>query len=285
MYKALNYWVYGGFDGKRTPFEFIDFAAKCGLDGVELTVGDALSIDITEAECRKIAEYAASKNIGLKTIASGNYWGVSFTSPDPEVRRQANVFSNKYLRLASWLGAESVLIIPGATRVAWEESLPVVSYKDAWERSQEEIAKIVPLAEALGVNIALENVWGRFLFSPMEWKYYIDDFHSDRVGIYFDAGNCAVLVNPQDFIDILGKRIKAVHIKNFKGTDCGGGLHGFGDSLVDGDINVKAFLEGLQSSGYIGPVTAEMIPFSRLPDLVLPDEELAAATARALLSI
>ena len=55
MYKALNYWVFGGFDGQKTPYEFIDWAAEKGLDGVELTVGDALSPDITEEECRKIA--------------------------------------------------------------------------------------------------------------------------------------------------------------------------------------------------------------------------------------
>ena len=38
MYKALNYWVYGGFTGEKTAYEFIDFAFKNKLDGVELTV-------------------------------------------------------------------------------------------------------------------------------------------------------------------------------------------------------------------------------------------------------
>ena len=56
MYKALNYWVFGGFAGEKTPYEFIDWAKAKGLDGVELTVGDCLSIDITEDECKKIAE-------------------------------------------------------------------------------------------------------------------------------------------------------------------------------------------------------------------------------------
>ena len=55
MYKALNYWVFGGFGPNKTPYEFIDFAKAQSLDGVELTVGDCLSIDIDEAECRKIA--------------------------------------------------------------------------------------------------------------------------------------------------------------------------------------------------------------------------------------
>ena len=34
MYKALNYWVFGGFGPNKTPYEFIDFAKAQGLDGV-----------------------------------------------------------------------------------------------------------------------------------------------------------------------------------------------------------------------------------------------------------
>ena len=54
MYKAINYWVLGGFDGNKGPYAAIEDAAKWGLDGVELTVGDCLPADITEAECKKI---------------------------------------------------------------------------------------------------------------------------------------------------------------------------------------------------------------------------------------
>ena len=82
MYKALNYWVFGGFDGQKTPYEFIDWAAEKGLDGVELTVGDALSPDITEEECRKIAKYAADKKIGLRSLATGAGWGCYLGAAD-----------------------------------------------------------------------------------------------------------------------------------------------------------------------------------------------------------
>ena len=73
MYKALNYWVFGGFGPNKTPYEFIDFAKAKGLDGVELTVGDCLSIDIDEAECREIAAYAKREGVGLRTLATGCY--------------------------------------------------------------------------------------------------------------------------------------------------------------------------------------------------------------------
>ncbi|MBR2904834.1 MAG: sugar phosphate isomerase/epimerase, partial [Lentisphaeria bacterium] len=120
MYKALNYWVFGGFDAQKTPYEFIDFAAAKGLDGVELTVGDVLPVDITEEECKKIAAYAKSKNVGLRTLASGAGWNCNMGAADEEERENAISFTEKYLHIAKWIGAETILVVPGATRIAWD---------------------------------------------------------------------------------------------------------------------------------------------------------------------
>jgi len=46
-FKAINYWVLGGFEGGKTPYQAIDDAGNFGLDGVELTFGDFLKEDIT----------------------------------------------------------------------------------------------------------------------------------------------------------------------------------------------------------------------------------------------
>ena len=275
MYKALNYWVFGGFDGQKTPYEFIDWAAAKKLDGIELTVGDALSIDIPEEECKKIAAYAKEKGIGLRTLATGAGWNCAIGAEDAAERTAAIDFVKKYLQIAAWIGAESVLVVPGATRVAWDPSRPVISYKKVWENATASIRELIPVAEKLKVNIALENVWNRFLISPMEWKLFLDQFKSDYVGIYFDAGNACLNCRPQDFPEILEKYIKAVHLKNFEETDCGGGLHNFGDDLFKGEVDFKALFAELDKIGYTGPFTVEMIPFCRIPDLVLPDQELA----------
>jgi hexulose-6-phosphate isomerase len=286
MYKALNYWVYGGFTGEKTAYEFIDFAAENKLDGVELTVCDCLNPDIAEEECRKIALYAKDKGVGIRTLASGYYWGCSLSADDEAERTQAVAFGKKYLQIANWIGAETILVIPGATRVAWEPDRPVVSYKNAWINSAKSITELLPLAERLNVNIALENVWNRFLLSPMEWKFFLGQFDSDRIGIYFDVANCCIYGRPQDYIEILGKKyVKAIHIKNFEETDCAGGLHGFGDDILKGEVDFDALKAALKAIDYDGPLTAEMIPFSRLPDMVLPDEALAEITAEKLNSL
>lgn len=282
MYKALNYWVYGGYTGVKTPYEFIDFAAEQQIDGVEMTVSDCIKPEISESECRAIAAYAAEKNVGLRTLATDFYWRYSLTSDDASERSAAMEFSRKYLHIAHWMNVETVLFIPGAARVPWDPSKKAVSYEKVWARSKAAIGELIPLAEDLNVNLALENVWNRFLFSPMEWKYYLEQFSSPKVGMYFDVANCCIYLPPQDYIGILGSRIKAIHIKNFTGSDCAGGLHGFGDDILQGDVDFNAVHEALKNSSCDVPLTAEMVPFSRLPDMVLPDEELAAVTCQKL---
>ena len=274
-YIALNGWIYCGFGGEKKPREFIDWAAEKGLDGIELTVGDCLSVDTTEAEAKELAAYAKEKGIGLRSLATGAGWGKWLCADDPAERAEAIVFVKKYLQLAAWFGAETVLVVPGATRVAWDASHAEVSYKNAWENATASIRELVPVAEALGVNLALENVWNRFLISPMEWKLVLDQFKSERVSLYFDAANCCLNCRPEDFPEILGGSIKAVHLKNFEESDSAGGLHGFGDDLFKGVVDFKKLFAAFAKIGYAGPFTVEMIPFSRLPDLVMPDAALA----------
>jgi L-ribulose-5-phosphate 3-epimerase len=284
MYKSLNYWIFGGFTGEKTAFEFIDWAKEQGLSGVELTVGDVINADITEDKCAEIADYAKTQSIGLKTLATGFYWETSLGAEDESERNNAIEFSKKYLQIAKWLGSETVLIVPGASRIAWDPSRPIVSYKTVWEQSTRSLLELEPIAEQLQVNIALENVWGRFLFSPMEWKFYLEQFNSSRIGMYFDVGNCCLYVRPQDYIEILKLNIKAVHIKNWSGDSlAGGNLHGFGEDIDAGEVNFQAVFDALKAVEYAGPITAEMIPFCRLPDLALPDIQLAEQTVEKLM--
>lgn len=283
FYKALNYWVIGGFDGSKGPYKAIEEVAEMGLDGLEITVGDCIPADISEAECAKIAAAAKSAGIGLRTLATGFYWGCSFGSPDAAERERAIEFTRKYIGIAKAIGAGTILAVPGAVDVAWDTSRPVVPYGDVWKYSSESLHILKEYAEAAGINIALENVWNKFLLSPVEMKNYIDQFDSGRIGAYFDTGNCMITGYPEHWIEILGGRIKAVHLKNFNRNDAGGVLHGFGDDLAAGDLDFDALRIALQKHIPDVPVTAEMIPFCRLPDLVLPDMELARKTAEALM--
>ena len=278
-YKAINYWVLGGFEGKKSPKEAIDDAAEMELDGVELTFGDCIKEDITATECEAVKNYAREKGVGLKTMASGFYWGCSPGSPDKDERQKAIDFTKKYLQAAANLGVETILLVPGAVDVAWDESRPVVPYQEVWENATNSFKELVPVAEKLNVNIGFENVWNKFLLSPMEMKIFIEQFNSSKIGCYLDLGNTLLNGYPEHWITLLGNHVKAIHVKNFERTDCGGVLHGFGDSLNEGVLDYEKVKTALRTINYNGPLTIEMIPFSRLPDMILPDMDLANKVA------
>jgi hexulose-6-phosphate isomerase len=168
------------------------------------------------------------------------------------------------LDIAKWLGVDAILVVPGAVDVFFLPDAEVVPYDVAYSRSREAIGGLVQKAEANRVAIGLENVWNKFLLSPLELRDFIDGFGSAFVGSWFDAGNVLSTGYPEHWIPILGERIKRVHVKDFK-TAIGNG-NGFCD-LGEGDVNWPAVLSALKAIHYDGWVTAEMIPsYSRFPD-------------------
>jgi len=282
----INYWTIGGFDGKKPIEQAFREAKSIGFEGMELCFGAGeFAPGISSERCREISAAARKMGMKIETAAAGNYWNKSLTSPVKSVRKEALAFSREYLRVAKWVGAKTVLIVPGAVAVPWDNAQPTVSYKTAWTHATDAIRVLIPTAEECGVKIGLENVWNWFLADPVAMKTFVDQFKSKWVGVYFDMGNCLINGFAEHWIEILGKRIAAVHLKNFSRDDCGGTLHGFGDDIMKGDLNWEAALKALKRIGYRGPLTAEMIPFSRLPNLVLPDMALARDTGNKLLGL
>ncbi len=134
----------------------------------------------------------------------------------------------------------------------------VIDYDVCYERAGEAIRQILPAAEQTGVAICIENVWNKFLLSPLEMRDFIDGFNSEMVGAYFDVGNVLLTGYPDQWIRILGKRIKRVHVKDFKLSV--GTVAGFVD-LLEGDVDFEAVKKTLTEIGYDGYVTAELLPF------------------------
>ncbi len=285
--KQINYWVLGGLGGEKPIMDALQDAAKMGVDGIELAFGaGSFKQGISEKKCKEIRSAARKLGLKMETVATGFYWGCSLSSNRDSERKRAIKFTKEYLQVANWIGAKTILVVPGAVAVPFDPSRPVVPYEDAWKNATKSIKMCLATAEKLKVNIAFENVWNWFLADPYAMKSFIDQFKSSRVGCYFDVGNCAINGYPEHWITMLGKkRIKAIHVKNFKRDDCGGGLSGFGDNLEKGAVDHKEVAKALKKIKYTGPITAEMIPFSRLPDLVLPDMSLAKSTVKKLMQL
>ena len=84
-------------------------------------------------------------------------------------------------------------------------SIATTSYRDAWTRSQQVIReRLLPLARELKVIVAVEEVWNKFLLSPLEFARYVDELDSPWLKAYFDVGNVVFYGYPQDWIRTLG---------------------------------------------------------------------------------
>ena len=196
----------------------------------------------------------ALEETGLKaaSVCCSTHWDQTLSDPNPATREKGLEGLKQALRDARRYGASSVLLVPAVVNKR-------VSYADAYARSQAEIRKALPLAEELGVKIAIENVWNQFLLSPLEAARYVDEFNSPWIGWHFDVGNVITFGWPEQWIRILNKRILKLHIKEFsrKKRDAEGLGKGFDVEFLKGDNDWPAIMKALDEIGYNGWGIAE----------------------------
>ncbi len=228
----------GMLPGKLADREKFKLARKCGFEGIEASPMSDLSA------AKELGELAREAGVPIHSIVYGG-WGAPFSDPDPEVIEKGLAGMRTALRSAKAMGADAVLLVPA---IVTEN----VSYADAYKRSQEHIRKLLPLAEELGVIIAVENVWNKFLLSPLEFARYVDEFESPWLKAYFDVGNVIIFGFAQDWIRTLGNRIVKIHLKDFK-------RRGYQwTNLLDGDVNWPQVRRALGEVGYRGYLTPEL---------------------------
>ena len=216
-------------------------ARKFGFDGVEVgTLRDP-------AERQAHKELAARHGVAVSSVMNSDHWAHPLSDPDPAVREKSLECVAQSIETAAYLGGDTVLIVPGVVN-------PLVPYEAAYERSIESIRKVLPQAEDKGIALAVENVWNKFLLSPMEFAAYVDSFESPCLRAYFDAGNIVAYGYPEHWVRTLGERIVKVHVKGFDA-----GRHAF-VQLLEGTIDWRRVMTALQAIGYDDYVTAELAP-------------------------
>lgn len=218
--------------------EKLALARKCGFQGIELN--------------RPLEDLTAAKELGAQARQAGvpihsvvNGWGGPLSDPKPENVAKGLADMELSLRCAKAAGADAVLLVPAVVN-------DEVGYGEAWERSQKNVRKLLPLAKELQVTIAVENVWNKFLLSPLEFARYVDEFNDPWLRAYIDVGNMILFGFAQDWIRTVGKRIVRIHLKDFK-------RQGFQwTNLLDGDVNWPQVRKALDEIGYYGYLTPEL---------------------------
>lgn len=222
-------------------------AKDLGFDAVECHTTDAVS---EENEIRKAAEQTGLR---IHSVMNRDHWKYPLSSSDPSVVAASVAGMKTSLRNAAAWGADTVLLVPAVVN-------PETSYGDAWKRSQQQIRNLIPAAEKAKAIIAVEEVWNKFLLSPLEFARYVDDFNSPWVKAYFDVGNVVLYGYPQDWIRTLGPRIVKVHLKDFRFKPDPATGKSVADwvPLREGQIDWKAIHSALAEIGFRGTATVEL---------------------------
>jgi hexulose-6-phosphate isomerase len=227
--------------GYRERFQM---ALDAGFEGVE--IGTIADPKVAE----EIKDAAAKTGLTIHSVMNADHWKYPLSSADAAVVAKSVTGMETSLHNAKLWGADSVLLVPAVVN-------PETSYQDAWTRSQKVVReRILPLAQELKVVIGMEEVWNKFLLSPLEMARYVDEFASPWVKAYLDVGNMVFYGFPQDWIRTLGARIVRVHIKDFKLDRPNGRF--YWKNLGEGDVDWPEVRKALAEVGYASWVTTEI---------------------------
>lgn len=240
---SLKYGMIGVGDTIEQKFAA---ARNAGFDGVELdSPNDLDRTDVLDAK--------KATGIAIPGVVGSRHWSHPLSSPDASVREAGLAALEQGIRDCKAYGGSTVLLVPAVVNSE-------VGYDEAYRRSQEEIRKVLPLAEQSGARVAIENVWNNFLLSPMEAARYIDEFESDAIGWYFDVGNIVNYGYPAQWARILGNRILKIDVKGFSRSkrDNEGLWKGFGVEIGEDDCDWPKVMHELDNIGYTGWASAEV---------------------------
>ncbi|MEM8494896.1 MAG: sugar phosphate isomerase/epimerase family protein [Planctomycetota bacterium] len=264
MIKSISYWSFEHGLANTHPIDAaLREAKEAGFEGLELCIGTegVLSVESTRQECEAIRDQIDASGLVVQTVASGMSWGFNPVSNDPAIQEQAIVLHEAALQRVAWLGCNAMLFVPGVVTspISPDER---VRYDHALERAARNVRRLLETAERVGVDLCLENVWNGLFYSPVELASFIDDIDHERLGVYLDVGNLlGYQQHPPHWIELLEKRIKRVHVKDFAEEFGWTGQYEFA-KLGEGQVPLAESVAELRNIGYAGTVVAEMMPWT-----------------------
>lgn len=237
------------------------------IQSIERSVGldkprpGGLRFNFTPEDLDLIRMQADEAGIRITSVSTMQLFYYPLSSPIQAVRERGMTLVRKMIEATCRLGGDLVLIAPGMVTADQP-------YQEVWERSRETLSELIPYAQEKGVQIGVENVWNKFLLSPLEFGQFIDSFKTPFVGAYFDVANVLTFGFPDQWIEYLGARLKRVHFKDYR-LDVDD-IRGF-TNLLQGDVPWDRVVQSLGNIGYDGWVIVEVPPYRTFPEQVLID--------------
>ena len=220
-------------------------AKEAGFAGIEM---NSPGMDVA-------ATRLAIKESGLPvdgTVCS-THWNKTHTSADQKVRAEALADLQTAIRDTHAVGGNTALLVVGHGKDGPESEI--------WPRAVENISKALPLCAELGVYIAIENVWNRFLYdhdgdhlqTADKFVKFVDDLNSPWVGMQFDIGNHWKYGSMGDWIRAFGKRVVKLDLKGYSRAK-----NNWVKEIGTGDIDWADVRKALLEINYYGWAAAEV---------------------------
>jgi L-ribulose-5-phosphate 3-epimerase len=229
---------------QMTTLEKFKLAVDVGFEGIEVPTA------ASPKQAEEFREASAKSGLKIHSVMNQAHWEYPLSSADPEVVKKSVAGMETSIRNAKMFGASVVLLVPAVVDAK-------TMYRDAYSRSQKIIReRLLPLAQEQKIIIGIEEVWNKFLLSPLEFAAYVDSFQSPWVQAYFDVGNILLYGYPQDWIRTLGKRIVKIHVKDFHMDQKEERF--YWRNLGDGDVDWPEVRKALGEIGYDGYISAEI---------------------------
>jgi sugar phosphate isomerase/epimerase len=227
-------------------YSTVDFLAKNGFDSIELHL-----LKPDDVDGPRIREYCAEKGLLISSIGTGQAYGregLSFTSPDADVRKRAIQRLKDQLDLADLLDCN---IIIGSMRgvITKEESREVLDRRMI--EACKELCDYAAKGRGTIVIEAINRFETNYLQRAEEVMDIIDRVGSDRLGVHLDTYH--MNMEEQDWkkpVLLCKDRLRHVHIADNNRNYPGLGL-----------IDYRPFLEALEEIGYQNTLTMECNPW------------------------
>ena len=239
--------------------EAMDESKKAGYEGVEFVITEEvgnINMKTPDSQILDLYRYATDNGLEVSSVGAWNAWEFNLVADDPKEAEHAKDVVKKEIDVAQMCNADTILCVPGWVGSPFTQT--VISYDVAYDRLVRVLSELEPYARAAGVAIGVENVWNKFLLSPLEVKNLLDGIDSPYIGAYFDVGNIIYIGYGEQWINILGKK----HIKKLHFCDCRfdqAGLGMFVD-LLEGDVDFRAVMKAIHDIGYDDWAVVEFLP-------------------------
>ena len=222
--------------------------ACLGYDGVELAIRDPKLVDLDDLE-RLVRKH----NLVVPAIGTGQAWGeegLSFTDPDPSVRRAAIERAKSHVPVAARFHAVIIIgLLRGIVRSG-------VDHAQAMSWLIEALRECSDAARPHGIRLALEPI-NRYettlINNAAQGLELIERVGASNFGLLLDTFHMNIEEpNIQDSIKQTGERIFHFHVADSNRWYPGAG-----------HLDFKSILDALFATGYTGFVSGEFMP---MPD-------------------